>query len=64
VSFTVPGSRELPKGTVLTLGDGTPAGRVTSALFDPLENLTRVMASLEAKYLDQFSTQTPTFQVS
>ncbi|HEX5035859.1 MAG TPA: hypothetical protein VFX30_01730 [bacterium] len=55
VHFTIPGEKELPKGTILTLKDGAAAGKVTSAFFDPLENVTRVMASLEAKYLDPFS---------
>jgi tRNA-modifying protein YgfZ len=55
VSFTIPGKRALPKGTLIFLKDGAAVGRVTSALFDPLANVTRVMASLEAKYLDQFS---------
>jgi folate-binding protein YgfZ len=55
VHFAIPGEKELAKGTVVTLKDGAAAGKVTSALFDPLENVTRVMASLEAKYLDQFS---------
>lgn len=55
VAFTLPGERELAKGMVVALQDGTAAGRVTSAFFDPLANVTRVMASLEAKYLDAFS---------
>jgi aminomethyltransferase len=52
IHFAIPGEKALEAGTTLALKDGTVAGRVTSSFFDPLEQATRVMASIETKYLD------------
>ncbi|HSA58078.1 MAG TPA: hypothetical protein VLJ37_00125 [bacterium] len=52
IHFAIPGEKVLDPGMRLNLKDGTTAGRVTSSLFDPLDQVTRVMASVETKHLD------------
>jgi folate-binding protein YgfZ len=52
IPFAIPGEKVLKPGMRLNLKDGTTAGRITSSLFDPLDQVTRVMASVEAKHLD------------
>lgn len=47
------GEKDLPKGTSVTTAGGHKAGYVTSALFNPLDGVTQVLASLETKFADE-----------
>lgn len=53
IHFTLPGEKTLVKGTAVLSKDGTKAGAVASALFNPLDQVTQVMASVETKYADE-----------
>jgi len=48
----LPGERQLERGMLVVNTAGEKTGYVTSALFDPLDSVTLVLASLETKYAD------------
>jgi len=50
--LTAAGEVSLEKGTEIAASDGTKAGNVTSAMFDPLEGTTLVLGYLENKFVD------------
>lgn len=56
IHLAIPGEKALEPGMGLNLKDGTAAGRITSALFDPLDQVTHVMASVETKHSDDVLT--------
>ena len=51
--FSIAGERDLAAGTEILTKDGVKAGYVTSALFDPANEVTRILASLETKHSDE-----------
>lgn len=49
------GEKGLTTGTTILTAGGQKAGYVTSALFNPLDDVTQVLASLESKFADEVS---------
>ncbi len=52
IHFRLAGEKDLPRGTAVLAKDGSKAGAVMSALFNPLDQSTLVMASVETKFAD------------
>jgi aminomethyltransferase len=52
-AFSLPGEMSFAKGTNILLKDGMKAGYVTSTLYNPLDDVTQVLASLETKHAEQ-----------